>query len=76
VHELLPRDAAAQQASWSTATTGFALMQAAAAYGMTFVFTKSGGDYQLLFILGAGALITALGIDLAASVFPLRRRAA
>jgi predicted MFS family arabinose efflux permease len=75
VHELLPHDVAAQQAAWSTATTGFALMQAAAAYGLTFVFTQTGGDYQLLFILGAGTLITALGIDLAASVFPLRRKA-
>lgn len=76
VHELLPHDLVAQQASWSTATTGFALMQAAAAYGMTFVFTQTGGDYQLLFILGAGFLIAALGIDLAAGVFPSRRRVA
>ncbi len=76
VHELLPHDLVAQQASWSTATTGFALMQAAAAYGMTFVFTQTGGDYQLLFILGAGFLIAALGIDFAAGVFPSRRRVA
>jgi predicted MFS family arabinose efflux permease len=76
MHELLPHDVVAQQASWSTATTGFALMQATAAYGLTFVFTRTGGDYQLLFILGAGILITALGIDLAVSVFPSRRRAA
>jgi predicted MFS family arabinose efflux permease len=72
VHELLPHDMAAQQASWSTATTGFALMQAAAAYGLTFVFTQTGSDYRLLFILGAGILAMALGIDLAVSVFPPR----
>jgi hypothetical protein len=76
VHELLPRDVVAQQASWATATTGFALMQATAAYALTFVFTQTGGDYQLLFVLGTGILITALGVDLAVSVFPLRRRAA
>jgi predicted MFS family arabinose efflux permease len=76
VHELLPRDVAAQQASWATATIGFALMQATAAYALTFVFTQTGGDYQLLFVLGTGILITALGVDLAVSVFPLRRRAA
>jgi predicted MFS family arabinose efflux permease len=76
VHELLPHDVVGQQASWTTATTGFALMQATAAYALTFVFTRTGGDYQLLFILGAGILITALGIDLAVSVFPLRWRAA
>jgi hypothetical protein len=51
-------------------------MQATAAYGLTFVFNQTGGDYRLLFILGAGILITALGIDLAVSVFPSRRRAA
>jgi predicted MFS family arabinose efflux permease len=76
VHELLPRDVAALQASWATATIGFALMQATAAYALTFVFTQTGGDYQLLFVLGTGILITALGVDLAVSVFPLRRRAA
>jgi MFS family permease len=73
VRELLPHDIAAQQASWSAATTGFALMQAAAAYGLTFVFTQTNGDYQLLFILGAGILIAALAIDLIAGVFPVRR---
>jgi predicted MFS family arabinose efflux permease len=72
VHELLPHDMAAQQAAWSTATTGFALMQATAAYGLTFAFTQTGGDYRLLFILGAGILTMALGIDLAVSVFPPR----
>jgi predicted MFS family arabinose efflux permease len=76
VHELVPRDVAAQQASWATATIGFALMQATAAYALTFVFTQTGGDYQLLFGLGTGILITALGVDLAVSVFPSRRRAA
>jgi predicted MFS family arabinose efflux permease len=76
VHELLPHDVSAQQASWATATIGFALMQATAAYALTFVFTQTGGDYQLLFVLGTGILIAALGVDLAVSVFPLRRRAA
>jgi predicted MFS family arabinose efflux permease len=76
VHELLPHDAVAQQASWTTATTSFALMQATAAYGLTFVFTQTGGDYQLLFILGAGILITALGIDLVVNILPSRRKAA
>jgi predicted MFS family arabinose efflux permease len=74
VHELLRHDAVAQQAAWSAATTGFALMQAAAAYGLTFVFTRTGGDYQLLFIIGAGILITALGVDLVVSVFSSQRQ--
>jgi predicted MFS family arabinose efflux permease len=76
VHELLPHNAVAQQASWSTATTGFALMQAAAAYGMTFVFAQTGGNYWLLFMLGAGLILTALAIDLAISLFPSQSEAA
>jgi predicted MFS family arabinose efflux permease len=76
VHELLPHNAAAQKASWSRATTGFALMQAAAAYGMTFVFTQTGGDYRLLFTLGAGLILTALAIDLAMRLFPSQPKAA
>lgn len=64
IHELLPHDLAAQKAAWSAATIGFALLQAVAAYGLTFVFTQSGGDYRVLFVLGTSALILTLGIDL------------
>lgn len=76
IHELLPHDAPARQTSWSAATTGFALLQAAAAYGLTFVFSLTGGDHRLLFVIGSSALIVALGIDLAIGVFASRRRAA
>jgi predicted MFS family arabinose efflux permease len=76
IHELLPHDAAAQKAAWSTATTGFALGQAAAAYGLTFVFTQTGGDYRLLFVIGAAALVLTLGIDLIIGVSASRRRTA
>jgi MFS family permease len=74
-HELLPHDPAAQKAAWSTATISFALLQAAAAYGLTFVFTQT-GDYRLLFVLGAAAFVLTLGIDLAIGVSPSRRRTA
>ncbi len=76
VHELLPHDTVAQKAAWSTATTSFALLQAAAAYGLTFVFTQTGGDYRLLFLLGAGAFVLTLGIDLVMGVSAWRRRTA
>jgi predicted MFS family arabinose efflux permease len=76
VHELLPHDVAAQKAAWSAATTSFALLQAAAAYGLTFVFTQTGGDYRLLFVIGAAAFVTSLGIDLAVGVSSSRRRTA
>ncbi|GGJ41236.1 YbfB/YjiJ family MFS transporter [Neoroseomonas lacus] len=76
VHEILPHDSQAQKAAWSRATTAFALMQAAGAYGLTFVFDLSGGDYLLLFRLGAAALLLALAIDLAAAVAGQSRGAA
>lgn len=66
VTELLPRDAAAQGAAWSRATTGFALGQAAAAYGFSFLFAQGGG-YGWLFAIGAAALLLALTIELAAA---------
>jgi predicted MFS family arabinose efflux permease len=63
VHELAhPRD---HKAGWSIATTAFALGQAAAAYGCAGLFAAT-GDYRLLFVLGGGALLLALAIDLAA----------
>jgi predicted MFS family arabinose efflux permease len=76
VHELLPHDAAAQNAAWSVATTSFALLQAAAAYGLTFVLTQTGGDYRLLFGIGAIALVLSLGIDLVMGVSASRRKVA
>ena len=43
---------------------GFALMQAAAAYGLSFVFARNGGDYRPLFLIGSAAMIAALTLDL------------
>ncbi|KAF1048797.1 YbfB/YjiJ family MFS transporter [Xylophilus sp.] len=60
VHELLPGDAAGQRAAWSRATAAFALLQAAAAYALSFVFARSGGSYALLFGLGTAAVAAAL----------------
>lgn len=74
VHELLPNDPVAQQGAWSAATTAFALLQAAAAYGMTFVFTETGGNYRLLFVIGATAFGLTLGIDLVMGILSSRRK--
>jgi predicted MFS family arabinose efflux permease len=76
IHELLPHDTAAQKAAWSAATTSFALLQAGAAYGLTYVFTQTGGDYRLLFVIGATAFVLTLGIDLVMGVSASRRRTA
>lgn len=68
VHELLPHHPEAQKAAWSAATASFAILQAGAAYGMSFIFAHNGGDYRLLFIIGAAAMLLALAIDLATAI--------
>ena len=65
IGELLPHDVEQQKAAWLRATVGFALMQAAAAYGLSFVFARNSGDYRPLFLIGSAAMIAALAIDLA-----------
>lgn len=67
IHELLPHHPAKQRSAWSTATVVFALFQASAAYALSFVFARSGGDYRLLFTIGAAAMVVALLIDLVAA---------
>jgi predicted MFS family arabinose efflux permease len=64
VHELIPHDADARHATWGRLTTCFALFQALAAYGYSFLFAQTGGHYLLLFALGGGAGALALVIDL------------
>jgi predicted MFS family arabinose efflux permease len=66
VTELVAPTEAARTAAWSRATAAFALGQAAAGYGMSFVYTRT-GDYAPLFALGAAALVLALAIDLTAT---------
>jgi len=69
--ELLPGDRVAQGAAWSVATTAFAIGQAVAAYGFSWLFAMT-GDHRLLFGLGAAALLAALALDLAAGRRPRR----
>jgi len=64
IHELVPHSAEQQRATWSHATTSFALFQAAAAYGFSWIYAQTGGDYLVLFGLGGGAVVLALAIDL------------
>ena len=67
VRELLADDAVAQTAAWSRATVAFALGLAAAAYGFSFIFARSGG-YALLFGLGGAVLLVAFILDLAVAL--------
>jgi hypothetical protein len=68
VNELLADHPAAQKGAWRTATTSFAVMQAVAAYGSSFLFSRSGGDYRTLFAIGAASLVLALIVDLIAAL--------
>jgi MFS family permease len=64
IHELIPHDTAGQRAAWAQAATIFAVFQAAAAYGLSYLFERTGGDYAILFVIGAGAVLASLAIDL------------
>lgn len=64
IHELIPHSAASQRSAWAQATTTFALFQAAGAYGLSYLFAHSGGDYALLFVIGAAGVAAALAIEL------------
>ncbi|MBR1161398.1 YbfB/YjiJ family MFS transporter [Bradyrhizobium elkanii] len=64
IHELIPHSAASQRSAWAQATTTFALFQAAGAYGLSWLFAHSGGDYALLFVIGAAGVAAALAIEL------------
>jgi predicted MFS family arabinose efflux permease len=66
VQELAGPDERGRTTAWSIATVAFALGQAGAAYGFSFLFART-GSYTILFALGSAALILALVIDLAAN---------
>lgn len=67
---------AAQTAVWSRATTAFAVLQAASAYGYSALFNSSGGNYRLLFELGAGAMAVTFLLDFCLPALRQARRAA
>jgi predicted MFS family arabinose efflux permease len=67
VHELLPDDPVAQRVVWGRTAVAWALFQAGAAYFYSWLFGQTGGDYRLLFGLGAAALLLALAIELLAN---------
>jgi hypothetical protein len=62
-HELVPADAGGQAAAWGLCTTAFAVGQAIAGYGFSWIFAHSDNAYPMLFGIGAAALLLALVID-------------
>ncbi|MGY4531775.1 putative MFS family arabinose efflux permease [Pseudomonas sp. TE3786] len=63
IQQLLPGDLSAQNHAWSRATTAFALFQALAGYAYSYLYAASGGNYTLLFGIGAAAVLLALLLD-------------
>ncbi|MEZ5788895.1 MAG: YbfB/YjiJ family MFS transporter, partial [Xanthobacteraceae bacterium] len=63
MHELV-HDADRRQAAWSWCTTAFAIGQAVAAYGFSYLFAQTGGAYALMFTLAATALVVAFLLDI------------
>jgi predicted MFS family arabinose efflux permease len=74
IHELLPHSGASQRAAWAQATTTFALFQAAGAYGLSYLFERTGGGYAILFVIGAAAVAASLAIDLVTALTVGRER--
>jgi predicted MFS family arabinose efflux permease len=72
VHELLAHHPAQQAGAWRTATVGFALTQAMGAYGFSYLFSSSGANYPLLFLIAAGAIALGLVVNLTAACFKTR----
>jgi len=44
------------------------VLQAIAAYGLSFLFSSSGGDYRVLFAIGAASLALSPAVDLFAAL--------
>jgi predicted MFS family arabinose efflux permease len=63
IHEILPHSHVEQRAAWSKATTGFALCQALAGYGYSYLFVHTGQNYAVIFLCGTAALVAALLAD-------------
>src|SRR5262249_48273209 len=59
VRELTFGNIGHQKAAWSYCTIVWAIGQAAAAYGFSYIFASTGGGYSLLFAIGAAAIALA-----------------
>ena len=62
--ELIPDDPLRQAAAWGYCTTAFAIGQAVAGYGFSFIFATVEHTYSVLFALAGVAFLVALMTDL------------
>ncbi|GGC80705.1 YbfB/YjiJ family MFS transporter [Chelatococcus reniformis] len=58
--------------AWRVATIGFAVGQAAAAYGLSYIFSAT-ESYRLLYGLGAATILVAFAVDLLMDALAQRR---
>jgi predicted MFS family arabinose efflux permease len=65
--ELIHGDPAAQAAAWGYCTTAFAVGQAVAGYGFSYIFSHVENSYPILFASASAALIVALVVDVSVS---------
>ncbi|HEX5454829.1 MAG TPA: YbfB/YjiJ family MFS transporter [Stellaceae bacterium] len=63
--ELVGLDPAAYVAAWGRCTIAFAIGQAAAGYGFSYIFARVEHGYPVLFAIAAAALLAALAVDVA-----------
>jgi len=68
LQELIGPDVAEQRRAWGRATISFALFQAAAAYGYSFLFARMNDAYGLIFMIASAATMLALLLDVAVSI--------
>ena len=73
MQELTAGEPQRQKTVWGVCATAFALGQAGAAYGLSYIFARTGGAYVPLFAAGAGALLLAFLIDMAVNALSARR---
>jgi hypothetical protein len=52
----------------------FAMFQATAAYGLSYLFERTGGDYAILFVIGAAAVLASLAIDVVTALIARRQK--
>ncbi|MBM3557174.1 MAG: YbfB/YjiJ family MFS transporter, partial [Alphaproteobacteria bacterium] len=74
MQDFVPPDPATRRKAWSLATAAFAVGQAAAAYGLSYAFAQGAG-YEPIFAWGAGALVAALGVEVAGRLIGAPRSA-
>jgi predicted MFS family arabinose efflux permease len=72
VHELVHVEHERRHA-WTICTVAFAIGQAAAAHGFSYLLAATGQAYVMLFVIGAGAFALALLLDLAVAIFARSR---